>query len=385
VRKLFPAAFFIGLYQPKRTKENLLEKMNLHAPINQLSYGVVGYNLWRQLTDIADVTLWPIGPIQPPVNITGDVEYKIDRDLLQKDINKGDNFDPTLYTLKLWHENQMAERIGKGPLIALPFFEVNKFNDRRKTHLSSADKIIVTSKWAADIVEKELGRRPFVVPCGVDRGIFNERSNEVNPHTCVFANFGKFEKRKSHDILGEAFKAAFSNGEDVSLWMMTDNIFLQPHEKAEWESKYRGDNRVQFIPRVQYQNEVAQIMSRAFCGVFPSRAEGWNLGLLEMMSMGKHVIATNYSAHTEFCTEDNCKLIDIVEEEPMYDGKWFVGDNGTWASLEGAPFDQLVEHMRDVYNLWVSQPALINREGVATAEYLTWNRMAEGVLNCIQT
>ena len=39
-------------------------------------------------------------------------------------------------------------------------------------------------------------------------------------------------------------------------------------------------------------------MAEAHCGVFPARSEGWNLGLVEMLSMGRHVIATDYSAHT---------------------------------------------------------------------------------------
>ena len=54
-------------------------------------------------------------------------------------------------------------------------------------------------------------------------------------------------------------------------------------------------------------------MSQVDCGVFPSRAEGRNLELLEMMSAGKHVITTDYSAHTEFCTKDNAGLVPITD------------------------------------------------------------------------
>ena len=54
----------------------------------------------------------------------------------------------------------------------------------------------------------------------------------------------------------------------------------------------------------------------ADCGLFPARAEGWNLELLEMMACGKQVIATNYSAHTEFCTKENSILIESDENIP---------------------------------------------------------------------
>ena len=66
-------------------------------------------------------------------------------------------------------------------------------------------------------------------------------------------------------------------------------------------------------------------MSQTDCGVFPARAEGWNLELLEMMSCGKNVIATNYSSHTEFCNSENCMLVETTELEDAHDGKWFRG------------------------------------------------------------
>ena len=69
-------------------------------------------------------------------------------------------------------------------------------------------------------------------------------------------------------------------------------------------------------------------MSKVDVGIFPSRAEGWNLEILELMSCGKHIITTNYSAHTEFCNKENALLVDIDELETAYDGKWFLGSCG---------------------------------------------------------
>ena len=63
------------------------------------------------------------------------------------------------------------------------------------------------------------------------------------------------------------------------------------------------------MPRVATQHHVAALLADCDCGVFPSRAEGWNLGLLECMSVGLNVIATNYSAHTEFVEPANCRLV----------------------------------------------------------------------------
>ncbi|RLG26699.1 hypothetical protein DRN70_02845 [Methanosarcinales archaeon] len=353
-----------------------MKQINLQVAINSLGYGVVGYNVHQQLNQTEDVTLWPIGgQVQPPCEIS-----EIGVQQIKIDIGKQNTFDPTLPFLKIWHENQLAERIGSGRYSALSFFEVNKFDDRRKSHLLSLDNIIVPSRWAGDIVFDQCHVKPAVVPMGVNRDIFNESFNTIQPHRCIFFNCGKWEVRKGHDILGEAFKDAFSNQTNVELWLMTENPFLNADERRYWENLYRGDRRIKIMSRVQYQEELAQIMSQVHCGVFPARAEGWNLELLELMSMGKQVITTNYSAHTEFCTEANARLISIVDEEPMFDGKWFTGDCGVWASLDDQPYDQLVTHLQDEYKSWVNDPTVLNTAGIETAENLTWNKTATRLL-----
>jgi glycosyltransferase involved in cell wall biosynthesis len=123
-------------------------------------------------------------------------------------------------------------------------------------------------------------------------------------------------------------------------------------------------------------------MKSSTCGVFPSRAEGWNLELLEMMSCGKPVIATDYSAHTEFCNDDNSLLIDIDSLEPASDGKWFNGELGEWASLEGDPFDSLVEHLRTVYKRW-QDGSVENAAGIQTAIDFSWNETARKIKEAI--
>jgi glycosyltransferase involved in cell wall biosynthesis len=119
-------------------------------------------------------------------------------------------------------------------------------------------------------------------------------------------------------------------------------------------------------------------MSEADCGVFPARAEGWNLELLEMMSLGKQVIATNYSAHTQFCTPNNCHLIHTAELEPAYDGVFFGNDSvGNWARLDNDQLDQLVERMRAVHK----NPHEPNTTGIETAQVFSWERAARRIVD----
>jgi len=114
-------------------------------------------------------------------------------------------------------------------------------------------------------------------------------------------------------------------------------------------------------------------MARADCGVFPFRAEGWNLDLAEMMAMGKHVIATNYSAPTEYLTPQNARLIEIERLEDAHDGKWNFGQ-GQWAEFGDAQVAQLVEQLRAVHRLKQSGQLQPNTAARDTMARFTWDR-----------
>ena len=166
------------------------------------------------------------------------------------------------------------------------------------------------------------------------------------------------------------------NNKDIELWMMCTNPFNSPEEEAQWHQLYNHP-QVRIIPRAETQQEVYSIMSKVDCGVFPSRGEGWNLELLELMSCGKHVIATNYSAHTEFCTQENSSLVSIRDVEPAFDNKWFFGQ-GNWANLDETAINELQTQMEKFIQ---NHDGGLNLKGIETARQFNWDNTANGILN----
>jgi glycosyltransferase involved in cell wall biosynthesis len=121
-------------------------------------------------------------------------------------------------------------------------------------------------------------------------------------------------------------------------------------------------------------------MQQTECGVFPSRAEGWNLDALEMLSCGKYVIATDYSAHTQFLTKDNSLLVPINELEPAHDGVWFFGQ-GNWSKLNETPMLQLIEHLQTVHKCKQLGILVLNKQGIETANIFTWKNTANSIIH----
>ena len=194
------------------------------------------------------------------------------------------------------------------------------------------------------------------------------------------------EVRKGHDVLIEAFNRAFTPDDDVELFMSCENVFLKPHEHQEWVDFYVNTelgSKVMFIKRQETQEEVYNTMTEMDCGVFPARAEGWNLELLEMMSCGKSVITTNCTGHTEFCNENNSMLIDVSDMELAYDGKFFNGQ-GDWYCLNDEQIDQLADYMKKVHKLKQDNKLDQNKEGIQTAEDFTWTKSAEKIVKILE-
>jgi glycosyltransferase involved in cell wall biosynthesis len=352
--------------------------INLIAPINPLGYGVVGLNVTKALDSQTDVSLWPVS--QPQVSTQEDA------DLIQRTIANAQKPDWLAPCIRIWHQNDMSQFVGRGDKIGFPIFELDKFNHIETHHLSSLDKIFVCSEWAAQVIRDQIGPdQVHVIPLGVNSDIFSPKplDNQEKDGT-IFFNCGKWEFRKGHDVIARAFNKAFSPEDNVKLWMMCDNPFCSEAETVEWESLYRYSDlsdKIQIISRVETSQEVYNIMSKVDCGLFPSRAEGWNLEALELLSCGKHLIITDYSGHTEFCTKENSRLVTIKEKEMAYDGKWFDGKTGMWAKIGNSEIDQIVEHMREIHRLKSEGSLGLNEEGIKTAKRFSWANTAKKMID----
>jgi glycosyltransferase involved in cell wall biosynthesis len=356
--------------------------INLSAPINRLGYGVVGMNVLKALSLRHDVALWPIGAVEGSV---------VDRELLERARRRTATYDASAPSVRIWHPWDLAQHVGKGKHCGFPIFELNRFTPAELHHLRAQDLLFTPSHWGAGVLADNgipadrIVRAPFGVQAAVFHPGVAPSRRPGRPEDTVFLNVGKWEVRKGHAELAHAFNQAFAREDNVWLVLLCQNPFLAPQEARDWERLFLdaplGD-RIVILPRLASQPEVAAVMAGADCGVFPSHAEGWNLPLAEMLAMGKQVIATDYSAHTEFCDAANTHLIEVDRLEDAHDGRWFSGQ-GQWAAIGPRQLEQLVELLRTVHRLKQAGKLQVNRAGVVALERLTWEATAESLLNAL--
>jgi glycosyltransferase involved in cell wall biosynthesis len=246
-----------------------------------------------------------------------------------------------------------------GVKIIFTVFESTKLPIDWIESLNKCDYIFTASKWGKYVmVMNGINKNKiFVVPEGVNPLIYNPWGNkikELNTPTFKFLVVGKFEERKSYREILEAFSNTFSNNENVELFLKA-NSFVDAKANMELEEliKKYNMNNVKLIGGNITEDVLAGIYRSCDCFVFPSKAEGWGLPLIEALACGIPVITTFYSGHTEFleCCKDyiadvNFHLEEIKAEDFLRWGYKFNGDPGKWAIPN---IDTISNKMKHVY------------------------------------
>lgn len=354
-------------------------KYNIFAPINTTSYGYVSTNIICELSKLGvEVCLFPIN--------TDFVDSQEVQEICQAAITRSEmNFSWKDPSLRIWHQYDMAHHIGS-PRVGFPIFELDDFCEMEKYHLRSLDRIFVCTHWAKKVIEDKVSNEiPVnVIPLGVNPNIFYPVPNQKSSSKIRILIPGKAEYRKGHDICPEVILRSGINVNDIEIWLMIENPFCTNLEMQEWYQSYKAIfPNVNIIGRLQNQKEIAFIYNSIDVALCLSRAEGWNMPALELMACGKRIIATNYSGHTEFCTKENCHLVDVSGLEEAYDGKFFRDRTtvGNWAKLD----DDFIERAAgELSSYFVDSTLTKNSKALETAKQFTWTNTARKIIEVLK-
>lgn len=363
-------------------------RLNLVTPVGDSGYGTVGLGLLRGLTEIGvEVALFA-----RPSQVSGDLSMGLDEVIAVRSAMRGQrDFDPDAACVRVAPEDDMTEFAGRGLRGGLSFYETTELTELERRHLGWLDRVLVPSNWARDVAVAN-GIDPArirLVPMGVDAAVFSPAPlPEAGPTT--FLNVAKWEHRKGQDVLLAAFERAFEPGDDVRLRLACHHP--EPTDRdEEWQRRCAESplaELIEIVPRQPTSAHVAAQMAAAHCGVFPARAEGWNLPLLEMLARGRPVIATDWGAHGAYLDADNARLVAVDRTEPAADDRWITvyseRKTGEWAHLGDAQVEQLADHLQQVHSARLAGRLERNEAGIATAARHSWAAAAEALVAAME-
>ena len=208
-------------------------------------------------------------------------------------------------------------------------FETDRIPDSWVFHCNELDEIWVPSHFNLEtFAASGVARRKLrVLPELVDEREFDPGRHQPLPLSnrrgFNFLSVFEWSSRKGWDVLLSAYFREFSLDDDVCLYLKT-YLMNEPERdalqiiweriRAHVEKLDLGDKtwpKIEVLGGQIPTKDLPRLYKATDCLVVPSRGEGWGRPHHEAMMMGLPVIATNWSANTDFMNQGNSYLLDF--------------------------------------------------------------------------
>lgn len=296
-------------------------KLNVFANV----FGNLGYNVHArgfiegvQANDI-DVKTIPYDVARAPM--------ETDRMLVESIVRKPFYDAPSVC---ISYGNDMMKFYGKRR-IGYTVWETTRIPDDWISSLNSLDDVWTVSKFCKKAFEDSgVDKDVKIVHEGVDTSVFNKyvdkfKRRPEDENKFIFLSVFKWEKRKSPDILIEAFAEEFEKENDVILLLQCYNPFIENLNPFE-EIMHMGvkvGKKLQVIPPLPKRTDLAKLYRTTDCFVLPTKGESWGLPMIESLACGTPVITTNWGGALEYMKSDYGWLVDVERMEMPDDGQFF--------------------------------------------------------------
>jgi glycosyltransferase involved in cell wall biosynthesis len=275
-------------------------------------------------------------------------------------------------------------------------FETDTLADVYIESIKRADLIWVPSQWgkevllAHDIAPEKID----VIPEGVDPSAFHpylRPSIDTSDQHRKFRYLmlGKYEERKGYRQLFEAFKLVQDAGVNAELIIKADYFINQSkkHDQLIADINALEMKNVRLLQGQFSQQDLLALYSSVHSFVFPARAEGWGLPLIEAIASGLPALATNYSGHTEFLSKipglySPIKYDLVPIEDPEFQSYW-PSRKGSWGRWAEADIHDLAKKMTDLakhYPKW--QKKALGASDVIRSQF-SWDAARDKALSSL--
>lgn len=252
------------------------------------------------------------------------------------------------------------------------------------------DELWVHSQWIRELacrggVDEQ---RIRVLPHGVDPQRFRP---DRPPYAWTrpegefrFLFVGASVHRKGLDTLLKAYRQAFTADDNVCLVLKdhTRDVFYQGLDaRAQLED---GGPRLLYLDEYLLEEQLASLMTSCHAGVFPYRAEGFALPILEAMACGLPCIVPRFGACLDYCHDENAILVPVRRMQLPVGGRFAFNTLGFHTDVQEVDFCEIRPEVlgRCMRELFEGERELLRQRGLrASAEvHARWSWSACGQL-----
>jgi len=228
----------------------------------------------------------------------------------------------------LFFETMRAQLPRGARNIGLWAWEVEDLPDAMARSQRYLDEVWGISRFTADALARSVKRpvRAFPLPVAIPAVKRRSRAELAMPEGFLFLFCFDHEsvfRRKNPLATVTAFRQAFDDRDDVALFIKTTNAGRHPAEHQSLLAAAASHPNITVRDAYVTSDDYFSMLDACDCYVSLHRSEGFGLTVAEAMALGKPVIATAYSATTEFANESNsfpvpARLVPVGDDAPPY-------------------------------------------------------------------
>ncbi len=329
----------------KNMLTNIITNLGGHTGYNILAYNMIS-GLRRKLASENLV-------FEDEVCVIAD-QHSTSRDpILSSNIQKTNITRLAPKTIALFPFSKMMDFHAKYR-IGFPMYEGSKLSKADIAFLNTLDHVVSPCDHLTKIYKDSLDIPVNQIEIGIDTNIYRnyttnkQARDHSNPYTptnpCIFLMLGKFETRKSSVETLIAFLKFFEEHP------LRDSVVL----KLKWlthgyarnlnDIKQTTNNLFKMYPRASKRvvfldnprEDVVRLYNEADCFLFPSRAEGVGLPLLEAMACELPCITTPYTSLSTYANSKVAIMLPDRGQVPMEDPFYGIKSEtwGTYGKIE---------------------------------------------------
>ncbi len=305
-----------GLGEGVRSNIRAIQTTNIPYVLNDFNIEISKYIYDEKFAEISVSNPYDINLIQ----------INIDR-LEQVIVNTDKNYFQDKYNIAFWA------------------WELEEFPEESKKFFNLFNEIWVPSNFCAEAISKvsPVPVVKFMHSIEIETPILTRKDLYLPEDKFIF--YGMFDYYSSihrKNPLGtiEAYEKAFGKNHTETILLLKSGISTEFPEEKELILQRIADNKsIILIEELMDRNKLYSYMNACDAFVSLHRSEGFGLTMAEAMYFGKPVIATAYSANTEFMNINNSflvqyKMVDTGDDYYFASGKGFWADPDTSYAAE---------------------------------------------------
>ena len=358
-----------------------------NLPINGVSFGQVSTLFLREIFRRDPFFALPLFVIGGKIDFSSQEEVKPDPFLqwLQKSSKESyRNYRKNDPSIKLWHLNGGLESFSKIHNL-ITFYELDQPTKEELKIAESVDNLLVSNSYCQDVFEN-LNVKSRLIPLAFDNYNF-KRIEKVyfEDERITFNLCGKFEHRKHHKKIINAWVKKYGNNSKYSLQCAVYNPFLSEELNKQLFSESmsgRAYFNVNFLGHMTQNALYNDFLNSGDIIIGMSGAEGWGLPEFQSLGVGKHGVILDATGYKEWANDKNSVLVSPSGKTDAYDGIFF---------KKGEPFNQgRIFDFNDDDFIDGCEEAIkrvendrVNHEGLKIQENFTASRMTDSILSVL--